>query len=281
MDHLVLHQQSQRLFDKLYGALPHGLVVEGPIGVGVREAAKILARSMNTEPIIIEPKKSLNGQMIIDSKEGNVIIEDIRQLYEQTRTRIPGSSVYVLDTGERFMTVAAQNAFLKLLEEPRDGLHFIIATHQVDQLLPTILSRSQKISLLPVSDEQTHAVVEQLPSLDSAKKARLEFVGKGLPALLMRLASDDKAYDARVAIMSDAKTMISGTAYDKLVVIHRYRDSRSGAIMLLDDMNLQLKVVNLKAPKIQFIESIARNLDARARIAAGGNIRLQLSRYML
>lgn len=281
MTTLVLHERTQILFDKLKGNLPHALVIEGPIGVGVTAIAKELSKSVDSPMLIIEPKKSVNGQMVVDPKEGNIIIDDIRQLYEQTRTTLPGSLVYILDTGERSMTTAAQNAFLKLLEEPRNGLYFIITTHQPDQLLPTIASRSQRLTVLPVTDTQTQQIISDLNITDPAKKARLSFVGRGLPALIHRLAQDEKSYEARVEIMTDAKTMISGTPYEKLHVSQKYKDNRASAAMLVDDMNHQLKVVALKTPSAQIVATIDRNLDARERIVAGGNIRLQLAKTVL
>ena len=274
---LLLHERTSTLVDKLTGKLPQALIVEGPSGIGVRAISKQLAISMGSPLLVIEPKKMAKGQMEVDHKEGNIIIEDIRRLYEQTRTRQPNAQVYILDTGERSMTAGAQNAFLKLLEEPREGLHFIIATHHVDQLLPTIRSRAQKLSLLPISDQQTTQLVASLGITDSTKQARLAFVGRGLPALTKRLASDEKAYEARVAIMTDAKLLISGSMYEKLLVVHKYKDTRADALTLIDDANHQLMVAMQKNPDQKLIMSIDNRLKARERIQTGGNIRLQLA----
>ena len=81
--------------------------------------------------------------------------------------------------------------------------------------------------------------------------------------------------------MTDAKTMISGTTYEKLQVLQKYKDNRANAAMLVDDMNHQLKIVTLKTPSSQIVATIDRNLDARERIIAGGNIRLQLAKTVL
>lgn len=276
MDDIVLHAKTRQNFERITANLPHALVVEGASGTGVRTVAEQLAKSMESPLLVIEPKKMVNGQPVVDMKEGNIIIDDIRLLYEQTRSRQPGNQVYIFDTGERSMTTAAQNAFLKLLEEPRQGLYFIIATHQYDQLLPTIVSRSQRLPLLPVSAQQTSQLIESLGIDDTTKKARLAFVGRGLPALIRRLAADTKLYESRVAIMGDAKTMIGGAGFEKAVVIHKYRDNRADAVTLLDDMNHQLSVIVKSNPDPGLVALIARHLETRQKILAGGNIRLQL-----
>lgn len=281
LDELVLHPHTRQLTENLIEHLPHGLIIEGPRGVGVLGVARAIAQSVGSPDLIIHPKKKVKGEAVIDHNEGSVLIDDIRLLYEQTRTRQPGKHVYIIDTGEKTMTISAQNAFLKLLEEPRTGLHFIIVTHQFDQLLPTIVSRSQRLTLLPVTDEQTMGLIESLGVSDATKKARMAFVGRGLPALIKRLAEDDTLYDSRVAIMSDAKTIITGTPGDKLAVIHRYKDNRAGALTLMDDVNYQLRTILKTQPDERYVSDIARHLETRSRIAAGGNIRLQLAADVL
>lgn len=280
-DDLLLHPRTRQLVDKLSIHLPHGLIIDGPNGIGVRQLAETLAKGVGSPVLVIKPKKKVKGEWAVDPKEGSVIIDDIRQLYEQTRTRQPGKQVYIIDTGEKSMTHAAQNAFLKLLEEPHTGLHFIIATHQFDQLLPTITSRSQRLSLHPITDEQTNDLITSLHITDSTKRARLAFVGRGRPALIKRLADDDTLYAARVTIMTDAKTMISGSTYEKLTVIHRYRDSRGDSLTLIDDMNHQLQTILRSQPNPRLVREIDSHLETRSRILAGRNIRLQLARDVL
>lgn len=281
MNGLLWHPRSQQAVEHLQGNLPQALIIDGPIGIGVLETAKHLASQMGANGFVIEPKKSQNGQMVVDKNEGNIVIEDIRLLYEQTRTKQPEVQVYIFDTGARSMTAAAQNAFLKLLEEPRSGLYFIIATHRVDQLLPTIMSRSQRLQLLPVTDGQTKELIAELAIGDPIKEARLAFAGRGLPASVKQLAADEKAYEKRVALMSDAKNMLGGSIYDKLVLVHKYKDNRADAITLMDDMTYQLKVILQTKADTKLVGDIARYLDVRQKILAGGNIRLQLAAAVL
>jgi DNA polymerase-3 subunit delta' len=50
------------------------------------------------------------------------------------------------------LNVASANALLKMLEEPASGVIFILVAHQLQRLLPTIISRCQKINM-PVPNE--------------------------------------------------------------------------------------------------------------------------------
>lgn len=281
MDNLLLHPRTKRIVDLTISHLPHGLIIDGPSGTGVSTVAQAIARQLGSQPFIILPKKKIKNELTIDMDSGSIIIDDIRDLYQQTRAKQPGKHVYIIDTGERTMTHGAQNAFLKLLEEPRQDVHFIIATHQFDQLLPTIISRSQRLSLLPITADQTAAFIDTFSITDDAKRTRLAFVGRGRPALIKRLIDNDTLYESRVDIMRDAKTMISGSPYDKLQIVQKYRDNRPDSITLIDDINYQLHTALRTQPSKQITQQMAHHLETRQRIIAGGNIRLQLAADVL
>lgn len=281
LNSLVLHPKTRVIAQKIAANLPHGLIIDGPVGIGVRTVAESIAHEIGATVFIIEPKKKIKGVLAVDQQDGSVVIDDIRDLYHHTRTGQHDTHIYILDTGNKSMTRGAQNAFLKLLEEPRSNLHFIIATHQFDQLLPTIVSRCQRLSLHSVTDEQTISLIDELGVTDATKRTRLAFVGRGLPALIKRLAQDDALYDTRVAIMRDAKTLLGNDTYEKLIVIHRYRESRTDTLTLIDDVNHQLRTILRTQPNKQLVATIERFLEIRAAIAAGGNIRLHLTSGVL
>lgn len=278
---LLFHERTQRHIDTLTTHLPQSLIIEGTSGSGVTTLANYLAHKLNAETILIKPKKMKNNQPIVDEREGTIIIHDIRQLYEQTRSKTTRRQVFILDTGERSMTTGAQNAFLKLLEEPRSGVHFIIATHKLDELLSTVRSRSQILHITPMRSIQIEAFLTTLGVTDPSKRARIAFVGRGLPALITRLAEDDAFYEERVGIVLDAKALIGGTPYDTYPIAHKYRDKRPEALLLLEDTCMQLRVIMRSQPDDRYARKITHCLEAHQRITNGGNIRLQLAYAML
>lgn len=281
LDNLVLHPKTRHFVDKLKLFLPQGLIIDGPVGVGVTAVAKSLAQVHNSPDLVILPKRLTKNKQTVDMDTGRIIIDDMRLLYQETRTKQLEKHVYIIDTGQSVMTQSAQNALLKILEEPRPGLHFIITTHQYDKLLSTITSRCQRLSLPPVTDEQTATFLERLNIQDNLKKTRLGFIGRGLPALMTRLATDDTTYDTRVTIMQDAKNLLELEPYDKMKIIHRYRDNRVYALTLLDDMCHQLLIISVKQAQYKHIDAINRYIIAREAISNGGNVRLQLASAVL
>ncbi|GGF23909.1 DNA polymerase III subunit [Echinicola rosea] len=69
-----------------------------------------------------------------------------------------------------YMHTAAANALLKVLEEPPEKTLFLMVAHQPEQLLTTILSRTQKVLVRAFSDEEVkdHLINEGLCSREGA-----------------------------------------------------------------------------------------------------------------
>lgn len=68
-------------------------------------------------------------------------VEDARALRSRQIERGAGSSGKFFLIGVRFFTREAENALLKVFEEPAEGVHFFLMTPSADALLPTLRSR--------------------------------------------------------------------------------------------------------------------------------------------
>ena len=87
-----------------------------------------------------------------------------------------GKKVVVIMTQVETMRKETANSFLKLLEEPSEGVLFILTTHQYEQLLPTITSRCQHIAFGQNTLEDVQkALIErdQMPKDKAALVAKL------------------------------------------------------------------------------------------------------------
>jgi DNA polymerase-3 subunit delta' len=62
------------------------------------------------------------------------------------------AKVFIIRRAEE-LSISAANALLKTLEEPGARTHFILLTSQPEALLPTILSRTQRVRFAPLPDE--------------------------------------------------------------------------------------------------------------------------------
>lgn len=151
------------------GKVAHSLLFCGPDGIGKRQVAFAFAKAMNclnydgdacgscpdcanmdsaTHPNLVQvwPSDRDGGR----DDEGLIRIGQIREVLNAVRYRVEsGRRVVIVDMAERLMPQAA-NAFLKTLEEPPPGSMMILVTSRPADLLPTILSRCQRINFAPL-----------------------------------------------------------------------------------------------------------------------------------
>ena len=88
-------------------------------------------------------------------KPNTIGVEDVRTQINGDVAIKPYSSpykIYIMNEAEK-MTVQAQNALLKTLEEPPEYAVIMLLTTNVNALLPTILSRCVVLNMRPVQDE--------------------------------------------------------------------------------------------------------------------------------
>ena len=268
---LVLHPTSDALLAKVTAHLPHALLLSAAEGVGLGTIARNVAHAHAARALVVLPEKDDK----VDLEKGSITVDSIRRLYSQARTKQVGERVIVIDYAER-MSHQAQNAFLKLLEEPAAGTSFILASHQPSRLLPTIRSRVQHVELRKITPAQSDAFLDSFGISDVTKRSQLLFMASGLPAELTRLHNDEDYFTQRVAIMRDARTCLQGSAFDKLLVAHGYRDDRPKALLMIRDC---IKIIehSLKSqPQPKLIRQLERLSGVYDVIEANGNIRLQL-----
>lgn len=135
--------------------LPHAIIIEGEDESLNASLARLIARarlctcdeplsgecetcrivSTGTHPDIVEVEGS--------GKTGAISVDTVRQLhtYGSLSPEIADGIVYLLENGD-LMLKPAQNAFLKLFEEPPENITFIITAASAAKLLETIRSRA-------------------------------------------------------------------------------------------------------------------------------------------
>lgn len=276
MSRLVINPKSQIVLDRLKSHLPQSLLITGDEGIGLGTIARSIAAMHDTTPIVVLPESKEK----IDLEKGVIGVDSIRRLYNQTRTISKTKRIIIIDFAER-MATRSQNAFLKLLEEPGENTYFILATHTPQKLLPTITSRVNEINFLPITLSQSEQLLDSYDVKDAKKRSQLLFMAEGLPAELTRLVNDSDYFEARSIIVRDAREMLRGRLYHKLLIAQRYKDSRSDALLLVQDIAKILRRSINDKPQPSTIAYIDSILDTYQKIEANGNIRLCLARLVV
>lgn len=139
-----------------------------------------------------------NATIVNPNEKGKIDIAEIRQLIAGTHTKQTAQRFIIINHADTILE-AAQNALLKLLEEPKNHYHFLLLTSQPSLLLPTILSRGQLFVLR--TNFQLDAPPQAAPEvLDLAKRLLV-----ARPAELYQIATEitskkDRARDFALSV---------------------------------------------------------------------------------
>lgn len=268
MDGLLIAGDGKQALAALTKSPPHALLLVGPSGLGKATVATAWAKQLTSPEHIT---------IVSPDEKGTLTIDVIRGLYKQTRSRQAAHQVAIIDHAEA-MGIDAQNALLKLLEEPRPGVTFILTAPTDDALLPTITSRSQSIGLQRLSQRELTALAQtKKPAIPQQELAQLLFVADGRPGTLVRLLDDPKAFEHHKELMQQAKKLLTATPYERLSSIAGIASTREDAIQVLEAMAYMIHLQLLRQPSeglMQFADDIQQTLS---RLAQNGNPRAQLT----
>lgn len=271
----LYHSVSASQIETVKKSLPHALLLDGPVGIGLLTAAKDIAGTRLSTVIYPTDKHGA-----IDIQKGTIRIEQIRRLYETTRSKSTTSRVIIVDDADR-MTQSAQHAFLKLLEEPTPNTQFMLTAHSPQKLLATVRSRMQRITLRALNDQQIQEILNQWPALPLEQKNQLLFLAPGLPAELSRLVQNQSVFEDSVRTIRNARVLLQGSLSDKLLLIQQYQRDRDGALVLLSAARAILEHSLRTKPSLDTIAVADILATVYDRINANGNIRLQLLLIMV
>lgn len=184
--------------------VPHALLFVGPAGAGQREVARALAADLNCPrgaPACgacstcrriasgVHPASRdfvpEGASHVVDAVREEWIPAATRSLVEGTR------KVLRVEAADR-MNDGAQNAFLKVLEEPPPSVTWILEAEDVDALLETVVSRCRRIDFTLWTPEHLAAYADRL-GIPEEERAAAVRAAMGLPNRLVELADPDVA----------------------------------------------------------------------------------------
>lgn len=188
------------------GKISHAYIINGEKSSGKEFIARVFAMALQCEKEGVEPcqechscKQALSDNhpdiiRVMHEKPNTISVDDIRAQVNNDVGIKPYSSahkVYIVNEAEK-MTVQAQNAILKTLEEPPEYAVILLLTANVNSLLPTILSRCVVLNMKPVADELVKKyLMEQLQVPDYKAEVCVSFARGNIGKAKALAASED------------------------------------------------------------------------------------------
>ena len=208
---LIGHPKLVRDFKKLADGrrLSQGYVFFGPPRVGKGTFARSLGNYLETKDF--EPSASgiLGDLLVIEPVEGSIGINPVREIKNFLWQR-PNRSPYrtLIIDGAADLTDEAQNALLKIAEEPPASSLILVVLDDPERLRPTLQSRFQKICFPPVEEKEIAEWLKKEKDIpaEKAKKAAAQSLGQ--PGLAYALLADEKLEK----LLGDAKKFLASPA---------------------------------------------------------------------
>ena len=211
--------------------ISHAYMFEGPSGVGKNTMARELAATL------LEMENLFNSPDYIEiTPDGNSIkIAQIRKLQSDILVKPYKSyKIYVIDEAQK-MTVEAQNALLKTLEEPPKYAIIILITNNKESLLDTIKSRCEIIKFTPIPLVEVADYLTQI-GVDKNRASLLANFSRGSMQKAIELSESEDFHIMRDEVQKYVETFLTGSMLDIMDIqssIEKYKDNITNVLDLL------------------------------------------------
>jgi len=225
LDGLVVAESSRQHLIQAAVEPSHAMLLTGHTGIG----KSLLAQRLAANWLGLAPDRLASSQYVrlVVPEKDTISIEKIRSLRQfillkETSNRAVKRVIMLFDADR--MTLAAQNALLKILEEPPAGTVLLLTTSRLKNILPTIVSRAQIVPLQsPTQAElQQHVATKHL----SGDTERAYMLADGSIARFLQLMSGD---DASASPLTLAKDILKATRFERLLYVDRDLKDKSVA----------------------------------------------------
>ncbi len=212
-------------------AFAHLLLCENPQGCtpcGVCQSC-VYMNSFQTHPGLTILKK--------DSKKATIGVQEVREavagIYESPY--FGARKVYIVTDAE-LLTVQAQNALLKILEEPPEYAVFLLLSAKRQAMLPTVISRCRTLAMSPYTSEALfHIAQEQVPLLNTQEISKIVRRSCGLPGKLASLLNTE-TYQRQIEQLSFCISALLEGNIEQLLLIADGQPSRENAMELTEEL---------------------------------------------
>ncbi len=250
---LVLNPKTEKLLGYFLANPGQSLLLQGPRGSGKSFIVKWLASNLlscSDKLVITNP-----FFLLITPDEKKLInIDKIRQINNFLSTKVPDNQhsinrIVVIDNAD-FMSLEAQNALLKNLEEPPVNTLFLLTTSVSNKLLPTIKSRLPIIKIIPPSrqDIQIYLQSKGLKSTDSDLAIN---ISSGLSGLASEIANNLDNHPL-IQAATITREILTTNQYQKLVKINEIYKDKELLANIFALMQQMAKLALEKADNQQF-----------------------------
>ena len=243
---------NEKVIDRLSklmesGRFPHALIIEGEEGIGKKTLAKDIACALvcrgNDKPCgeCSQCKKAIGAihpdisEYIPAGTANSFHVDTVRNIINDAYVQPNEADYKIYMANAHCMNQNAQNALLKILEEPPKYVVFILTTNSKSALLSTVLSRSVCVSLEGVDIERAaNYITSHCENVDynTAKKTVETFngnIGKAIDSL-----QDSKTSELVDVCNKICKALTTSNEYEMMTLCSVFQKDRQGVVFACD-----------------------------------------------
>lgn len=215
------------------GRFPHAILVEGPKGSGrktfARKVAQALLCSGENPPCeqcahCDKVARGIHPDLITVQGEGGTrsfyisMVRDIRTQAIVRPNEAKNKVFLLLDTEN--MGAPAQNALLKILEEPPAGVYFILVCENREQMLPTIQSRTSIVTMeIPDVEHCAEELQRREPEKTPEQCRRAAVQAGGNIGRALELLEDEEAQARQEQALEIFTNILEGRELEALAAL--------------------------------------------------------------
>ncbi|MFA9378537.1 MAG: ATP-binding protein [Lachnotalea sp.] len=233
---VIEHLKSAIKLDKI----SHAYIINGEAGAGKKLLASTFAMTLQCETGNSEPCgkcksciQAINSNQpdiiwLSHEKPGSIGVDDIRVQLNNDIDIKPYSSkykIYIINEADK-LTIQAQNALLKTLEEPPAYAVIMLLTNNYEALLTTILSRCVTLSLKSVEDERIKTYLMEMKHIPDYKANISVAFAQGNVGRAIKLASTVEFDELKEDTFSMLRNMDDMEMYEVIEYIKKIAENK-------------------------------------------------------
>ena len=181
------------------GNLSHAQLISGEDGIGKSMLAEILGKLILNGDINREYVDIINYKPI----KASFGVDDVRDIIDEVNKKpFEGDKkVIIIHQGNK-LTIQAQNALLKTIEEPPTEVYIIILCESLELILDTIKSRCEIYKLTPLTKDELYKYIA-IKGYECSEEEKLSAIAfsEGIPGRIDRYFSDTELQELRDKIV--------------------------------------------------------------------------------
>ncbi len=285
-DSLLIHPDTLSALERFLSAPAHAVLLEGPRANGKRLIALQLAATLlGADAAHIENHPSFQHLVPVN---GALQIEQVRTLATFLTLKVPGKEpikrvVFIEDADA--LTLPAQHALLKIIEEPPLDTVLILTSSVPDTLLATIRSRLQHILVRRIERKALEAFLTPYGDAETIEQAITLSDGNVGAAYTQLVETPDGTAD--IATINGVKSFLKLGLFDQLLSIDTDLKDKATAkqfvhlLSSLAEMSLLQAAAVSARSAVQWKRILQASYTAEKALAANANVKLALTELVL